>query len=74
MGYDTIRYELEGRVGIITLNRPDEQNAMNDQMLAELDDLLRKQETELDAKVIVFKGAGQSFSIGQDFSGEGTSA
>ncbi|MDY7033694.1 MAG: enoyl-CoA hydratase-related protein [Thermodesulfobacteriota bacterium] len=74
MDYDHIKYDLTGRIGVVTLNRPDSRNVMNDQMIAELDDLLRKVETELDAKVLVIKGAGECFSIGQDLSGEGTAA
>ncbi|MFH1625133.1 MAG: enoyl-CoA hydratase-related protein [Pseudomonadota bacterium] len=73
MKYETIEYDLKDRVGIITLNRPEKQNAMNDTMITELDDLLRRTETDLDPKVLIIKGAGQSFSIGQDLTGEGTS-
>ena len=74
MDYDHIKYELRGRIGVITLDRPDSRNALNDRMITELDDLLRKVETELDAKVLVINGAGPCFSIGQDLSGEGTEA
>ena len=73
MKYETIEYDLKERVGIITLNRPKKQNTMNDTMITELDDLLRRLETDLDPKVLIIKGAGQSFSMGQDFTGEGTS-
>ena len=72
MNYENIVYELKENVGIITLNRPDKQNAMNDAMINELDDLLVKIEPELEPKVIVVKGAGDSFSIGEDLSGVGT--
>jgi enoyl-CoA hydratase len=69
MDYKNIKYEMRDRIGIITLNRSDRLNAINDVMIDELDDLLRKIETDLDAKVLIIKGAGKSFSAGQDLSG-----
>ena len=68
----TIIYEVKDKIGYITLNRPEELNAMNDEMLAELDAVLPKAEMDLDAKVIVFKGAGKDFSAGQDLTGVNT--
>ena len=68
----TIIYEVKDGIGYITLNRPEELNAMNDEMLAELDHLLPKAEMDLDAKVLVFKGAGKDFCAGQDLSGVNT--
>jgi enoyl-CoA hydratase len=72
MNYENIIYTLKENIGTITLNRPDKQNAITDDLITELDDLLVKLETELDPKVIVIKGAGDSFSIGEDLSGIGT--
>jgi enoyl-CoA hydratase/carnithine racemase len=68
----TIIYEVKDKIGYITLNRPEELNAMNDEMLAELDAVLPKAEMDLDAKVIVFKGAGKDFCAGQDLTGVNT--
>lgn len=70
MDYKNIKYETNERIGIITLNQPDKLNAINDVMIDELDDLLRKIETDLDAKVLIIRGAGKSFSAGQDLNGE----
>ena len=69
MNYENIIYELKQNIGIITLNRPDRQNAINDALITELDDILVRLEPELELKVIVIKGAGDSFSIGEDLSG-----
>jgi enoyl-CoA hydratase/carnithine racemase len=48
MDYTTIAYEKSGRIGTITLNRPDKHNAINDEMLRELDDVLRVSEHDIE--------------------------
>jgi enoyl-CoA hydratase len=65
----TILYEKSNGIGYITLNRPEELNAMNDEMLAELDRLLPQIEMDLDVKVVIFRGAGRDFCAGQDLTG-----
>ncbi len=67
-----IIYEKRDGIGYVTLNRPEDLNAMNDAMLAEIDDLLPQLEMDLEAKVIVFRGAGKDFCVGQDLSGVDT--
>ena len=67
-----IIYEKRDGIGYVTLNRPEELNAMNDEMLAEIDALLPQLEMDLEAKVIVFRGAGKDFCVGQDLSGVDT--
>ena len=64
-----IIYEKKEGIGWITLNRPEELNAMNDAMLAGLDEAFAAAEPDLEVKVVVVKGAGQAFSVGQDLSG-----
>ncbi len=72
-GYKNIIYEKRDGICWITLNRPDKLNAMNDAMLEELDAAIATAEPDLEVKVVVIKGAGQAFSVGQDLSGIGTS-
>lgn len=67
-----IIYEKNKGIGWITLNRPEELNAMNDAMLAGLDEAFAAAEPDLEVKVVVVKGAGRAFSVGQDLSGVGT--
>ena len=73
MGYKNIIYEKKDGVGYITLNRPDKLNAINDVLLEELDAAFAAAEPDLEVKVVVVKGAGQAFSVGQDLSGVETS-
>jgi 2-(1,2-epoxy-1,2-dihydrophenyl)acetyl-CoA isomerase len=59
-------YEVRGRVGLITLNRPERLNAFSDEMLAlwvaALDDANR----DPAVRVIVVAGAGRGFCSGAD--------
>ncbi|MEM7711426.1 MAG: enoyl-CoA hydratase-related protein [Pseudomonadota bacterium] len=64
MHYETIRYELEDGVGVMTLTRPDVMNALSTQMRAEILHCVRAAETE--ARVLVMTGEGRAFCSGQD--------
>jgi enoyl-CoA hydratase len=71
-GYKHIIYEIKDNIGWVTLNRPEKLNAINDEMLFELDRMFVLAEQDLDVKVLVIKGSGRAFSSGQDLSGVGT--
>jgi enoyl-CoA hydratase len=70
--YKYIKYEIVDNIGWVTLNRPEKMNAINDDMLLELDHMFGLAEQDLDVKVVVIKGAGKCFSAGQDLSGVNT--
>lgn len=73
MNNKNIVYEKKDGIGYITLNRPEKLNAINDAMLEELDAAFAAAEPDLEVKVLVVRGAGRAFSVGQDLSGVGTS-
>jgi len=64
--YETIEYESRGPVGLITLNRPDRLNAINEQMLDDLGDVLDAIETDDDVRVVLVSAAGRVFCAGGD--------
>jgi enoyl-CoA hydratase len=65
--YTAIRYEVDGGVATITLDRPDVHNAMNDAMRRELTACFTGLVTDDDVRVIVVTGAGErAFSAGAD--------
>jgi len=71
--YETILVERQGRVGLITLNRPEHRNAYTPRMGAELRDAFIELEADDEARVIVITGAGRYFCAGADLSrGGGT--
>jgi len=61
--FDTIRFENDGGIARITLNRPDRLNSFTAAMHAELRDALASLG---DARVVVITGAGRAFCAGQD--------
>ncbi|MGH1369239.1 MAG: enoyl-CoA hydratase-related protein [Maritimibacter sp.] len=64
MTYDTITYDLNDGVAVVTLNRADKMNALNTQMRAEITDAVRRAGNE--ARCVVLTGAGKAFCSGQD--------
>ncbi len=64
--------EIEGKIATITLNRPEKLNAINDAMMRELGEALDKVRRDKESVVLIIKGAGRAFSVGQDLSGVGT--
>ena len=60
--YQTIGLERSGAVGLLTLARPERLNAVNKQMLNELQHALDAVERDDDLRVLVVQGAGGNFS------------
>jgi enoyl-CoA hydratase/carnithine racemase len=68
--YETIEFEVRGPIGLITLNRPDRLNAINEQMLEDLGAVLDAVEADDQVRVVVLHGAGRSFCSGFDLKDE----
>ncbi|MEM9063151.1 MAG: crotonase/enoyl-CoA hydratase family protein [Pseudomonadota bacterium] len=61
-----VLFEVDGRVGRITLNRPDVLNAIDDQLPQALADAVHAANAEPSVHVIVLAGAGKAFCSGYD--------
>lgn len=61
-----VEFEQRGHVGLITINRPEVLNALNLEVIEQLDDILLRAESQEDVHVIVITGAGRSFVAGAD--------
>jgi len=66
MPYENILTETRGRVGIITLNRPKQLNALNDALMNELGDALLKFDADEAIGAIVLTGGEKAFAAGAD--------
>jgi enoyl-CoA hydratase len=66
MSYETILAETKGRVGIVTLNRPEALNALNAELIAELSDALDDFEADDAVGCIVVTGSDKAFAAGAD--------
>jgi len=61
-----IQLEQQGNVMVVTINRAEVLNALNDKILRELDILMSEMEDREDVHVLVLTGAGRSFVAGAD--------
>jgi enoyl-CoA hydratase len=66
MAYETILVETRGRVGILTLNRPQALNALNKQIIAELGQALTAFEADGNIGCVVLTGSDKAFAAGAD--------
>lgn len=69
MSYEHIKYELDGSVLTITLNRPDKLNAYTAIMGQEIEDAFLRADEDDAVRVIIVTGAGRGFCAGADISG-----
>ena len=64
--YKTLIVKKDGAADRVTLNRPDALNAMNPELVDELQDYFGKLYTDHSVRVVVLKGAGRAFCAGLD--------
>ena len=64
MGF--VKLERQGYVGIVTMDRPEALNALNSQVLSDLDAVLDQIEADEEIYVAILTGAGRSFVAGAD--------
>lgn len=69
MEYKNLLFERKNHVGILTINRPDKLNALNNQTLDELQDCLLNVQNDENIFVLIITGAGEkAFVAGADIS------
>ena len=66
MVYENIIVEIRGKVGLVTLNRPQALNALNETLIAELNDALAGFESNPDVGCTVITGSEKAFAAGAD--------
>jgi enoyl-CoA hydratase len=76
MAFETITTATQGpdarRVGIVTLNRPKQLNALNDQLMDELASALQAFEADDSVGCIILTGSEKAFAAGADISAMAT--
>ena len=63
---DLVRYEKDGPVATVVLNRPDKLNAINWDMVNQLNAAWDRAAAEDDVNCVVLTGEGRAFSVGDD--------
>lgn len=66
MNFESIVFKKEGNIGIITINRPQAMNALNSQVLTELDAAIEGVKKDKDIYVLLLTGEGKAFVAGAD--------
>src|SRR3954469_20102441 len=66
MDYETLRYERDGHVTVLTYDRPDHRNAVSRQMNRELHEAWQRFRDAEDEFVLVITGEGDAFCAGWD--------
>ena len=61
-----VTLETKGSIGVLTMNRPEALNALNEQVLRDLDAALDQAAAQEDLLVLILTGAGRSFVAGAD--------
>ena len=63
---DKVKLEVQGKVAIITINRPDKRNALNQEVRSELLKCLKEVESRKEIRATIITGAGDAFVAGAD--------
>src|SRR5450830_1508924 len=66
MSYETILLDIKDRVGLITLNRPQALNALNAQIVGEINQALDQLERDANIGCVVLTGSAKAFAAGAD--------
>ncbi len=70
MQLETVLYDKEDGIAIISFNRPHVLNAQNRQLVSDFLAALRQAEADLEVKALIVRGEGRAFCSGDDLSEE----
>ena len=66
---DTVLYEADGPIATVTLNRPENMNTMNIELLAAAVEILERVASDDAIRAVIFTGNGRAFCAGGDLGG-----
>ena len=66
MAYETLVLEQHEKVLLVRLNRPESLNAINNKMLKEICEVLKKSSNDINVRVIIITGSDKFFAAGAD--------
>ncbi len=66
MEYKNLNFTLEDNIAIVTLNRPKYYNALNSELIGELEKVLAELENNDKVRVLIITGSGKAFAAGAD--------
>ena len=60
----TVRFEKQDSIAIVTIDRPEALNALNGDVIAELEQVVTALENDRDVRCLILTGEGRSFCAG----------
>lgn len=66
MNFETINATSSEHIGVLTLNRPEAMNALNRQMMIEVNEVISSWDTDPEVRAIVITGSEKAFAAGAD--------
>jgi len=66
MGYETLTFEVEDGVGLLTLDRPESANALDLRLVQELLEVARRCDEDAAVRAVLLTGSGRMFCAGGD--------
>ncbi len=63
---ETVKLETKGKIAIITINRPEKRNALNEEVRSDLFETVKAVDSRDDIRVAIITGAGDAFVAGAD--------
>jgi enoyl-CoA hydratase/3-hydroxyacyl-CoA dehydrogenase len=64
--FKLVDLEIKDTIATITINRPEAMNALNEEVVRQLDEAFTKAEADAGVKTIIFRGKGKAFVAGAD--------
>lgn len=64
--FNSVNFVKEGNIGIITINRPKALNALNEEVISELEDIINLVENDSEMRALILTGEGRAFVAGAD--------
>lgn len=68
--FESIRYEEKEEIGFLTISKPEVLNALDAQVLQEIDRVLDQIENEKKVRALILTGEGRAFAAGADISAQ----
>jgi len=64
--YSTLKFERDGKIAVVTLNRPEKRNAISTPMIEDIFAALNAAQEDSSIRVVILTGAGKAFCSGMD--------
>jgi len=66
MDFDTVVFQKEDHIAVITMNRPESMNAINNKFIKELNQIFDEIEDDPETGAVIITGTGKTFAAGAD--------